>query len=272
MGGSKTTDILFKEKVKKHAFTPLEINTDEIGNEKRQITKGGRMVSLSHSVKKKSLTGFTLIELLIVIAIVGIIAAILMPALGKAREGARRAQCANSLRQIGIAFYIYLDEHGEEFPKGGGSSSPSQANRAWEKYLYPSYIDNNDVFTCHAPEVVGDYRQGDVREVILKDNYYGYNGCLSMKYLSDVSKASRTILCADASRRALGTMSIMVMSSDFSFSDRHSSGANVLFISGGVKWFPRDVIEKNVGGDDGGWWGWPAGRGRRLPITPLVPR
>lgn len=60
--------------------------------------------------------GFTLLELLVVIAILGIILSLLFPALGRAREGARRAQCANNLRQHGIAWYLYLDDHDEHFP------------------------------------------------------------------------------------------------------------------------------------------------------------
>ena len=59
---------------------------------------------------------FTLIELLVTIAIIGILAAFLVPVLGKAREGGRRAMCANNLRQIGLAWHMYLEEHNETFP------------------------------------------------------------------------------------------------------------------------------------------------------------
>ena len=62
---------------------------------------------------------FTLLELLVVIVILGIIVALLLPALGKVREGARRAHCANNLRQHGIAWYLYLDDHDERFPRYG---------------------------------------------------------------------------------------------------------------------------------------------------------
>ncbi len=60
--------------------------------------------------------GFTLIELLVVISIVALIAGLLLPVLRRAREAGRRAQCANNLRQHGIAWHLYLDDHDEKFP------------------------------------------------------------------------------------------------------------------------------------------------------------
>ena len=86
---------------------------------------------------------FTLVEMLVVIAIIGVLVALLLPAVQAARAAARRAQCANNMRQIGLAMHQYCDSHKGRFPLIQHNIDSSQVPQTWIFTLAP-YMENVD--------------------------------------------------------------------------------------------------------------------------------
>lgn len=100
---------------------------------------------------KKWLAGFTLIELLVVIAIIAILVGLLLPALARAREEARRTKCASNLEQVGRACAAYYGNFNDYWPRYGPGANIYMATDSLT-LVYPEFTPNVGIFSCPSTE------------------------------------------------------------------------------------------------------------------------
>ncbi len=143
-----------------------------------------RKAYLSNPIPK----GFTLVELLVVIAIIGILVGLLLPAVQSAREAARRTQCVNQIKQMGLAFHLHHDQH-QTFPTGGwdwdapptyqsGTPVVGASQRAsWAFQILP-YLEATSTWKAGAEVAIGQPHsfyfcpsRRSPQTVSLRDNY-----------------------------------------------------------------------------------------------------
>jgi len=96
--------------------------------------------------------GFTLIELLVVIAIIAILASILFPVFGRARENARRSSCQSNLKQIGLGVLQYVQDYDEKYPStmvdlNNDGSYNAASDQGWSVIIQP-YMKSSQIFQC----------------------------------------------------------------------------------------------------------------------------
>lgn len=213
------------------------------------------------STKICSRGGLTLIEAVIVIAIVGIITAMLLPTLAASRSRSRRMQCAHNLKNLGEAMATFSVENSGTFPDAyyhfSGLAGTYDLTLRDKADSFFKYVDT-DALQCPFDSEPRNIVAKDIRGAdITARTSYAYNVALPTMYrnLSRISRSASIVSFYDGDATAVvdaGAWSNAPGWSTATISKRHHNSANFLFIDGHVEELPG--IDESLAFNDGGKW------------------